>query len=561
VVDAPEVTDKKTAAAVELTFFAPYNEEAALIGTFSDWKDVPMEKGEDGVFRATVELEDGLYEYRFRVRTKSWFFEPDSWVTITDPYATDVDPATENGILRISNGRRVVDEYAWRNDGVPLPSDEELIVYELHVGDFSGGEADGSGGGRYTDAVAKLDYLADLGITAVELMPVKEYPGDHSWGYNPRHFFATESAYGTTEELKLFVDECHARGIRVIIDGVYHHSDAAAPLAHVDHDYWYHHAPRDESMSWGPEFNYEKVDERYAIQPAWRFVGDTIGYWVSEYHIDGIRYDAARNIGNFDFMRWVAGMARETAGPKPFYNVAEYLPPDPSVTGVDGPMDGVWNENFKGRVVEYLKSGEVKIDEMLDAIDARRLGYPGPTNVVNYLANHDHERLMTELGAAGVAGEEAYRRAKLGAAILMTSFGIPMLWMGEEFGELRPKSPDRNKIDWRLLEAPENRDLHATYKSLVALRRAHRALRSGSLEVVFRDDARGVVAFTRQSEDGDAAIVVLNLSGEFAGGCEIPGVPGDGVWHEWLRNYDATVEGGALRVDLGPREAHVFVRP
>lgn len=546
-------------AAIELTLFAPNNDEAALIGSFSDWKDVPMTKGEDGVFRVTVDLPDGEHRYRFRVRTKSWFFEENSWVTVTDPYATDVDHENDNGVLRIAGGRRVVDEYVWRHDDVPLPPDDALVIYELHVGDFSGGEADPFERGRYTDVIDKLDYLKDLGVNAIELMPVKEYPSDYHWGYTPRYFFAARSAYGETAELKRVVDEAHARGIRVIIDGVYHHSDSECPLAHIDHDYWYHHDPVDPSMSWGPEFDFEKVDERFDLKPAWRYIGDTVRYWVSEYHMDGIRYDAARNIGNFDFMRWISEQASDAAGPKPFYNIAEYLPPEPAVVGPDGPMKGVWNEGFRDRVVAYLRTGELHMDMIVEAVDARRIGYREPVEVVNYLSTHDHDHFLHELLSSGVEPEEAFRRAKLGQAIVFTAFGVPMLWMGEEFGEASAKVEDRNKIDWTLLEHPENRALFDRTKALAGLRHAHPALRSGNLDFVLRDDERGLLAYRRWA-DGDEVIVVLNLSGEFRGGVVVEGVPADGPWHEWTKDYDATVDGGRLTLDIGPHEAQVFVR-
>ncbi len=87
--------------------------------------------------------------------------------------------------------------------------------------------------------------MSELGINAIELMPLKEYPGDYSWGYNPRHFFATESSYGSTAELKKLIDECHGRGICVIIDGIYNHSEASAPRIQITTYYWYYHEPLD----------------------------------------------------------------------------------------------------------------------------------------------------------------------------------------------------------------------------------------------------------------------------------------------------------------------------
>jgi 1,4-alpha-glucan branching enzyme len=225
---------------IEFELLAPYNKEATLIGSFSDWEPIPMTKDDQGYFRTKVKLEDGSYLYKFQVRSKSWFLKPDQWIDVIDPYATDIDDPTQNGVVHIKDGQKIVDTYVWQHDDKPLPLDHELVIYEMHVGDFSGGEDDPYGRGEYKHIIEKLDYLSELGINAIELMPLKEYPGDHSWGYNPRHFFATESSYGSTEDLKQMIDECHARGIRVIVDAIYNHSEAESPLTKIDYDYWYH---------------------------------------------------------------------------------------------------------------------------------------------------------------------------------------------------------------------------------------------------------------------------------------------------------------------------------
>jgi 1,4-alpha-glucan branching enzyme len=83
-----------------------------------------------------VELEDGNYQYKFRVQSKSWFFKPDQWVEVIDPYATDIDNPTQNGVVRIKGGERIVDTYVWQHDDKPLPQDQELVIYEMHIGDF-----------------------------------------------------------------------------------------------------------------------------------------------------------------------------------------------------------------------------------------------------------------------------------------------------------------------------------------------------------------------------------------------------------------------------------------
>ncbi|MBD3882708.1 alpha amylase C-terminal domain-containing protein [Phormidium tenue FACHB-886] len=546
---------------IEFRLFAPYNKGAAIVGSFSNWQDVPMRKGEDGFFRTTVELEDGVYQYKFRVQSKSWFLEPDQWVTVTDPYATDIDgmSSDENGIIRIKDGERIVDTYVWLNDNKPLPPDNQMVIYELHVGDFSGGEDDPYARGQYKHVIEKLDYLCELGINAIELMPIKEYPGDYSWGYNPRHFFATESSYGSTEDLKRLIDECHARGIRVIIDGIYNHSESAAPLTQINHDYWYHHEPKDPDNSWGPEFNYELYDEKLETYPARRFIGDTVRYWIEEYHLDGIRYDAAKHIENYDFMHWIVQETKKAAGSKPFYNVAEHIPETPSITNVDGPMDGCWQDSFYHTVIPHLAGEVFDLEQLKDVLDAKRRGFMGATNVVNYLTNHDQNHVLAELGDRNILDEAAFRRQKLGVALLMTAMGIPMVWMGSEFGEYKQRTIDSAKIDWTLLSHDQNRSLFEYYKGLIALRKQNPALHTENIEFFFEDAEAKVFAYTRWNDEGSRVVVVANFSDQFLAEYPIVNFPENGKWHEWTGNYDVESVDNQLAIDIGEYEAKVFV--
>ncbi|UBF26505.1 alpha amylase C-terminal domain-containing protein [Kovacikia minuta CCNUW1] len=549
------------ASPIEFNLFAPYNKGAALIGSFSDWKEIPMKKGKDGYFRVTVDLEDGEYQYKFRVQSKSWFFEPDQWVDVTDPYATNVDghSSEENGIVWIKDGERIVDTYVWQHDDKPLPSDHELVIYELHVADFTGGEDDPHARGQYKHVVERLDYLCDLGINAIELMPVKEYPGDYSWGYNPRHFFAAESSYGSTAGLKRLIDECHARGIRVIMDGIYNHSEASSPLTQIDHDYWYHHEPRDPDNNWGPEFNYEHYDENMETYPARRFIGDVVRYWIQEFHIDGIRYDAARQIANYDFMHWIVEEAKKTAGAKPFYNIAEHIPETTSITNVDGPMDGCWHDSFYHCVLEHIAGDTFDLERLKDVLDAKRQGFLGATNVVNYLTNHDHNHVMAELGDRGILGEAAFRRRKLGAVLVLTAMGVPMIWMGEEFGEYKYKTPDQAKIDWTLLDGDLNRNLFEFYKGLIRLRKENHALYTENIDFFHENPDTKVLAYTRWNDEGSRVVVVANFSDQFLAGYTIPNFPANGKWHEWTSDYDLESGNDELVIDLGEWEAKVFV--
>ena len=547
------------ANSIEFKLFAPYNKGAALIGSFSNWEEISMEKGEDGYFRTHVELADGNYQYKFRVQSRSWFFEPDQWVDVIDPYATDIDDPSQNAVVRIKGGERVVDTYVWQHDDKPLPADSELVIYEIHVGDFSGGEDDRYARGKYKHVIEKLDHLCELGINAIELMPVKEHPGDHSWGYNPRHFFATESSYGSTAGLKQLIDSCHERGIRVIIDGIYNHSESEAPLTKIDYDYWYHHSPRDPDNNWGPEFNYELYDETLETYPARRFVGDNVRFWIDEYHIDGIRFDAARQIANYDLMHWIVQEAKEAAGAKPFYTIAEYIPETTSITNADGPMDACWHDSFRHVITVHICGDTFDLESLKDVLDCKRQGFMGATNVVNYLTNHDHNHFMVELSNRDIFNEEAFKRIKLGVALLMTAVGVPLIWMGEEFGEYKHKRLESSKIDWQLMDNDLNRGLFEYYKGLIELRKSNHALYTEKIDFFHENAEAKVLAYTRWNDEGSRIVVVANFSDNFLAGYHVPNFPANGKWHEWTGNYDIESGDDGVMTDLGAYEAKVFV--
>ncbi|MBP5974662.1 alpha-amylase [Brasilonema sp. CT11] len=476
------------ATSIEFSLFAPRNQKAALIGSFSEWQEIPMEKGNDGFFRTQVELEDDIYQYKFRIQTKSPQFNPEQWIDVIDPYATEVNEKLKVGVVRIKNGKKILDTYVWQHDNIKLPNNNELVIYEMHVADFTGGEVDSDQHGKYVDAIEKLDYLHELGINAIELMPVNEHFGDYNWGYKVCHYFATESSYGTTEDLKRFIDECHARGIRVLLDGIFNHTDEECPLMLIDRNYWYYeymHYPEDPGNYWGPELNYDNYDEKLDIKPAWKYVGDIIRFWVQEYQIDGIRFDAVRQLANYEFLDWVGKQAKKSAISKQFYNVAEHIPDTSKVTTPSGPLDACWHESFRYFVIPHICGEMFEPQKLKEVLDPRKQGYEASINVVNYLASHDREHILRELGDRGIFDEDAFRRAKLAAALLLTAMGVPMLWMGEEFGEDKRKSESvtqPKKIAWSLLEKDHNRDLFEYYKKLIALRKKNSALQSENIE-------------------------------------------------------------------------------
>jgi 1,4-alpha-glucan branching enzyme len=519
-----------------------------------------MEKSDDGYFRLKVELADGTYKYKFVVQSKSWFYNENEWKTITDPYATDVDPPSQNSILKIKNGEKIVDEYVWKHDDISLPENHALVIYEMHVGDFSGGEEDGYKRGKYTDVIAKLNYLDELGVNALELMPLKESPGDFNWGYSPIHYFSPDCNYGSTAELKEMIDKSHALGMRIIVDGVYNHASTETPLTQIDHDYWFRHEGKDAEQNWGPEFDYEKTDERFDFRPAKRFINDSIRYWIHEYQIDGVRFDAAKQINNFEALESFVYNSRQMSELKPFFTVAEYIPPSPVITEPFGPVESCWNDSFMYAMVEYLSGEAANLEKMKDAIDPQRLGFKGATSVTNYLANHDQNRLLRKLGEKGILGDEAFLRAKLGALILLTAVGVPMIWMGEEFGEHVPMSEGSNKINWTLLENEANKNLFEYYKNLIKLRKTNSAFHTPNIEFFFEDSESNVLAFERFDDRGNVAVIIVNFSDDDLESYEVNNFPEGENWHEWTKDHETKIKEKTLTISLPRRSGLVFIK-
>ncbi|WP_218079296.1 alpha-amylase family glycosyl hydrolase [Anthocerotibacter panamensis] len=545
----PRRNKPKAPPKIRFELLAPYNTQAALMGSFSGWKELPMKRDRHGVYSTEVPLPDGVYEYKFYVCSKS-FFCKDQWVSFADPKATQI--AAENAVIRIKNGQRILDEYSWQQDGVPLSGDDRLVIYELHINAFGGG---------YRAATQHLDYLRDLGINCVQLMPISEYPGACYWGYNPRHPFAPESSYGLPEDLKYFIDACHGRGIRVMLDIVLNHSEQDNPLTRIDFTYWFYAPgtePDDPGNIWGPKFNLEFYDPKYQRYPAREFLYELAEFWVREYHIDGYRIDAARQIRNFDFLAEVARRAKHMAGVKPFYVVAEHIPEKPTIADADGPVDGAYHETYYWMIHDLLVCDQFSPDQIVNAINPVHHGYSGPANAVNFYENHDKPRLHQRLIEARKDETGAFRRLECAAALLFTSVGIPMLYQGQALGQAYPQDEQVHPLDWSLLDQKQPRALLERYRGLIALRRATPALWTANCAFFHVDPNHKVLAYVRYNDSGSQVAVVAHLGDGYLGCYQVAHFPEDGPWHEWTRDYELRVMERRVEVELSAWDVHIF---
>ena len=274
---------------VTFRVWAPHAEKVYLTGTFNGWSETstPLAREENGTWSAEVAEAKTGDEYRY------WIHGPQGPLSRIDPYARKVTSSIGNGVIYDPQA------FDWGDDAFHLATGNELVIYEMHVGTFNVKEEGQPG--TLDSAIEKLPYLQQLGINAVELMPIAEFSGDFSWGYNPAHPFAVEGIYGGPEALKRFVKAAHEQGIGVIVDVVYNH------LGPSDLDLWqfdgwsenekggiYFYQDRRSNTPWGetrPDYGRDEVR---------RYLRDNALMWFEEYRADGLRWDMIAYIKSVD---------------------------------------------------------------------------------------------------------------------------------------------------------------------------------------------------------------------------------------------------------------------
>jgi 1,4-alpha-glucan branching enzyme len=531
---AHQTTDNKNMSDTKIGFslFAPYVETVELVGSWLEHSLV-LKREDSGHWRIETAVPDGRHTYRFRLRSLSPFMNG-AVIEVTDPLARMVDETQgDAAVIMVKDGLEVTTAFEWDHDDHTLPQDHQLVIYELHVAEF--GATDGRLG-TFNDVTERLDYLRELGVNAIELMPVGAFPMDRSWGYNVRHACALENTYGSPQDLKRLVDECHARGMRVILDLVLNHTESEAPLTKIDFYYWFRDA-RDGELSFGPKLDYERLDDKLKIMPARKFGLEVALYWLHEYHIDGYRLDATAVLNNFDFVRELRNACKGAAGGKPFYVIAEQLPENPSIATPEGPADGAWHLRFRDAVLEALISNGDKLEFMAASLQPRNHGYVSPARVVNYVESHDEFTLMQRLAEAGITGDAAFHKTKLAAGLLFTAVGNPMLYQGQEFGGYRTRDLEIRPVQWQLLDADYGLFLKEHHAWLARTRLDSPALTGEELEILRADN--GALVYTRGYGQAEVVIAVNLRDQDRSFDIFLP----TGTWHELRFNTDLESSG------------------
>jgi 1,4-alpha-glucan branching enzyme len=540
---APGAVDRD--GVVGFTLYAPGKASVHLIGDFNDWKHDadPMNQVADGLWTVQKELPRGAFAYQFLV---------DEDLVICDPYARFVEEdAGDRPRKAVVKPKQ--DPYQWQHDSWQHPRFEDLLIYEMHIADFTPQR-------DFREAVDRLGYVSDLGMNAIELMPVFGVHENKGWGYTPTYLFAPNEDYGTPDELRWLIDEAHGKGLAVILDMVLAHTGEKHPFNQMypyDQSPWYGQGPNGGNEYGLPQLDYSK--------PATRaFVKDVLEHWLKDYHVDGFRFDYVKSIGvtsegyGVPTLAWAARQTRADA-----YLIGEHLPEDPGLM-MSADMNAAWHVRFSYAIKALLCQREVggytwdDFEAAIRVLDPGHEGYGDrPTCMLNYLESHDEQRVIYEVTQAGFDEESARRKSALGATVLLTAVGEPMLYHGQTMGQDTPKNMDHNFIDWEDLATPGGSGLHEHYKRLVHLRRERDALRTIHLSIDAVMPEQKSVVYHRWNDVGDEIVVVANFSPEDQR-LSVP-MPREGKWREFFSGDELQLDQTA-DIDVEHWAAKVFLK-
>lgn len=506
--------------------WAPNARSVALTGDFNDWNDTanPLDDEGNGYFRLVTERIGKGGEYLFAVTG------PDgNTFRRADPRARMMTNSVGNSIV-------YPDDFDWGDDDYTLPAWNELVIYELHVGTFNV-EQKGRPG-TFASATKKLDYLVDLGVNCVEVMPVCEFAGDFSWGYNPAYPYAVEEAYGGPDAFKTFVREAHAHGIGVVLDVVYNHF-GPSDLALWQFDGWsendkggiYFYNDWKSDTPWGdtrPDYGRDEVRA---------YLHDNALMWLGEFRCDGLRMDMIpymRHVGGdedpggeleegYTLLKWINDSVNEHHPGK--ITIAEDLHGNNFVTDSTANGGLGFGSQWDGDFVHPVRKALLERDDANRSVEALtaallRRYTNDPFHRVIYTESHDEvangqARVAQEIATDDVDNYYSVKRAVLGVAMTLTAPGIPMIFQGQALLEDKWFS-DNDPLDWSRLDKYSG--IHHMHRDLIRLRRnlggKSRGLQGQHTQVLTGNDGDKILAYLRwyDDPDEDGVLVVLNFS-------------------------------------------------
>ncbi|HTY54886.1 MAG TPA: malto-oligosyltrehalose trehalohydrolase [Candidatus Binataceae bacterium] len=516
---------------------------------------IPMERNADGTFTAFVEKMSPGADY---------YYELDHERRRPDPVSR-FQPHGVHGASRVIHPN----SFPWTDSDWKGLQLEDAIFYELHTGTFTAE-------GGFTSIIERLPYLRDLGITAVELMPVAAFPGSRNWGYDGVCLYAPHVAYGGPDGLKQLVDACHRTGLAVVLDVVYNH---LGPEGNYLSEFASFFTDRYRSP-WGQALNFDDANS----DGVRRFFIENALYWLTEYHIDGLRLDAIHGIFDFSAHHLLREMADDfhaqaRALGRHAWLIAESDLDDtriinPASIGGYG-LDAQWSDDFH-HALHTLLTGKRhgyladfgRVEDLRDALtngfvyDGRYSEYRkrrhGTSSAANpgqqfVVFNQNHDQVANAEAGTRLSGLVTLEQQKIASMILMCTPNLPLLFMGEEFGASSPfdyftsfddpalaqavsegrkreyepffkdrpfadpQAPEtfaRSRLNWDEIEESPHRELLEFHRALISLRTRRDCLSNcrKDLTRVDFDERARCIVVERAEPSGDSAFLFCNLS-------------------------------------------------
>ena len=523
--------------------WAPNATAVVVRGTFNAYSTTanPMTKDTaSGVWSAYVANAAVGSAYKYYLNGTTWRVDPRARDTGNGP--NDDCIVTDKGV-----------GYNWQATNWVSPDRDKTIVYEMHVGTFSGnGDGVTNNPAHYRDIVdTHLSHLKNIGINMVEMMPIQEFNGDRSWGYNPMNFYAPETIYGTPTDLRYTIDKLHQNGIGVMLDLVYNHAATDTNLWQYDgtqNIYFYPAGSASLDTGYGSRMDFRKPEIR-------RFFIDNALMWMDEYKVDGFRFDLVSLMHGYpgeqgEGWGFLQQMTQELRARNPrVILVAEEFPNLGSITqsaasGGRG-FDAQWGDSFHDTMRANITSATPNVGDIMNVIANSTFGRPN-LEVVRYSTSHDESgnspRLLVAIDSADHFSAKARGREKIATGLAIMAPGIPMIFEGQEFHEDKQFSDTAaSRIWWGF--AARYPGTIAYYGKLGNLRLTRASLKGGSgVSTISVNEASDVLAFQRFDGAGDVTMVVANLSASDFTAYNI-GAPSAGTWYELVNSQDPALGG------------------
>ncbi len=577
---------------VTLSLFAPNKKFVYVIGDFNNWQvdsNYFMNRTpNDSTYWITITGLTPKQEYAFQ-------YLVDGTIRIADPYTEKIldpwndkfissqiypnlKPYPEGKTTEITSVLQTdQDQYQWTSQNYKRPAKSDLVIYELWLEDFLTQH-------DFNTLADTLDYLDSLGVNAIELMPVNEFEGNISWGYNPSFYFAVDKNYGPANTLKYFIDKCHKRNIAVIMDMVLNHSFGQSPFVRLyasgnygpptaDNPWYNVTAPHPFSV--GFDFNHES--------PYTQNIVDRITkYWLTEYKVDGYRFDLSKGFtqkfsgndvglwGQYDQSRIniLERMARKIwQVDSNAYVILEHFADnsEEKVLSNNGMM--LWgneNSSYNEATMGYHDHGKSNFS----GVSYRVRGWSQP-NLVGYMESHDEERLMYKNLQYGNSNGSytvkdlniALTRMKMASAFFYTVPGPKMLWqfgeLGYDFSINYPSGTDNDRltpkpIRWDYLNDLARLNLYKTIKALTYLKENYDSFSSSNFSMNVGNAVKSI-----HINDSLMNVTIIGNFGVATGSIN-PAFQSSGTWYDYFSGDSISVGDPSAQVVLEAGEFHIY---